>query len=248
LSRLSGSSCGRGWGPHTEITGAGLAVLPEAKKVRDYLGDDFARLSRDYCWTGDWQEAVRPDHYADDYLLYPGSPRHVSHMHPDVRKTFAPFFRRPYFEDTQTRIRCTRRPSVTLWVAIGPPVVALLELSRPERESLPRVNRWESSCQRIVGQLTEPATLGGGCGGHLDELESRPCERSKRPGCAGSHDGSFLVGRLGSHRLPFAAGDFLVPSARNIFHVAARPSVLEARLNAHGPVARSMPWNRGRLQ
>lgn len=84
----------RGWGPHTEITAAGLAVLPERQKLRDYLGDDYARLSRDYCWTGDWQEAVRPDHYADDYLLLPGSPRHVSHMHPHVRAAFAPFFRR----------------------------------------------------------------------------------------------------------------------------------------------------------
>ncbi|HUR55118.1 MAG TPA: carboxypeptidase regulatory-like domain-containing protein [Gemmataceae bacterium] len=82
------------WGPHTEITAAGLAVLPDREKVRAYLGDDFGRLSRDYCWMGDWQEAVRPDHYADDYLLFPASPRHVSHMHPHVRKTFAPFFRR----------------------------------------------------------------------------------------------------------------------------------------------------------
>jgi hypothetical protein len=83
----------RAWGPHTEITTAALAVLPD-DRVKTYLGDDFSRLSRDYCWMGDWQEAVRPDHYADDYLLFPGSPRHVSHMHPHVRKTYGPFFRR----------------------------------------------------------------------------------------------------------------------------------------------------------
>lgn len=83
-----------GWGPHTEITAAGLAVLPDRDPLRTRLGDDFDRLARDYCWMGDWQEAVRPDHYADDYLLFPGSPRHVSHMHPHVRKTFGPFFRR----------------------------------------------------------------------------------------------------------------------------------------------------------
>jgi hypothetical protein len=82
------------WGPHTEITAAGLAVLPEKEKRQKHLGDDFVRLSRDYCWMGDWQEAVRPDHYADDYLLFPKSPRHVSHMHPHVRKTYAPFFNR----------------------------------------------------------------------------------------------------------------------------------------------------------
>lgn len=89
---LCGSLCA--WGPHTEITTAGLATLPDKEELQKYLGDDFARLSRDYCWMGDWQEAVRPDHYADDYLLFPGSPRHVSHMHPQVRKTFAPFFKR----------------------------------------------------------------------------------------------------------------------------------------------------------
>jgi hypothetical protein len=84
------------WGPHTEITVAGLAVLPDRGRVEKYLGDDFARLSRDYCWMGDWQEAVRPDHYADDYLLFSASPRHVSHMHPHVRRTYAPFFRRAH--------------------------------------------------------------------------------------------------------------------------------------------------------
>ena len=92
LAVLCGSV--RAWGPHTEITAAGLAVLPDKAKLQKYLGDDFTRLSRDYCWTGDWQEAVRPDHYADDYLLFPRSSRHVSHMHPQVRKTFAPFFKR----------------------------------------------------------------------------------------------------------------------------------------------------------
>lgn len=92
LAVLCGSS--HAWGPHTEITAAGHAVLPDKVRLQKYLSDDFARLSRDYCWMGDWQEAVRPDHYADDYLLFPQSPRHVSHMHPQVRKTYAPFFKR----------------------------------------------------------------------------------------------------------------------------------------------------------
>ena len=38
----------RAWGPHTEITAAGLAVLPDGDKTRACLGEDFARLSRDY--------------------------------------------------------------------------------------------------------------------------------------------------------------------------------------------------------
>src|SRR5262245_59563278 len=84
----------RAWGPHSEITAAALNTLPEVKRLRAYLGADFERLARDYCWMGDWQEAVRPDHYADDYLLFPSSPRHISHMHPHVRATYAPFIRR----------------------------------------------------------------------------------------------------------------------------------------------------------
>src|SRR5262245_54447367 len=82
------------WGPHTEITTAALAVLPQRDRLRRYLGADFDRLARDYCWMADWKEAVRPDHYADDYLLFPGMTTHLSHKLPEVRRTFAPYFRR----------------------------------------------------------------------------------------------------------------------------------------------------------
>ncbi|MBI5757959.1 MAG: carboxypeptidase regulatory-like domain-containing protein [Planctomycetales bacterium] len=82
------------WGPHTEITLAALRVLPNRERWQKYFGHDWDRIARDYCWMGDWQEAVRPDHYADDYLLFPSMPDHVSHMHPDVRRTYAPFFSR----------------------------------------------------------------------------------------------------------------------------------------------------------
>lgn len=82
------------WGPHTEITAAALEVLPDGARWKGYLGDDWQRLARDYSWMADWQESVRPDHYADDYLLFPSAPTHVSHMLPDVKQTYAPFFRR----------------------------------------------------------------------------------------------------------------------------------------------------------
>ncbi len=82
------------WGPHTEITRAALAVLPDRARVQKLLGNDWDRLARDYCWMGDWREAVRPDHYADDYLLFPAMAAHVSHMLPEVRRAYAPFFRR----------------------------------------------------------------------------------------------------------------------------------------------------------
>lgn len=82
------------WGPHTEITAAAQAVLPDRDRLRREFGDDWDRLAKDYCWTPDWREAVRPDHYADDYLLFPEMPRHPSHMLPEVRQTYEPFFRR----------------------------------------------------------------------------------------------------------------------------------------------------------
>jgi hypothetical protein len=82
------------WGPHTEITRAAQSVVPDAERLQKTYGDDWDRIARDYCWMGDWREAVRPDHYADDYLLFPAAPGHFSHMPPEVRKTFEPFFRR----------------------------------------------------------------------------------------------------------------------------------------------------------
>jgi Carboxypeptidase regulatory-like domain len=82
------------WGPHTEITLAALAVIPARERLARQFGEDWLRQARDYCWMGDWREAVRPDHYADDYLLFRRSPTHPSHMLPEVRQTFAPFFRR----------------------------------------------------------------------------------------------------------------------------------------------------------
>lgn len=82
------------WGPHTEITRAAQAVVPDAAAIKKELGDEWDRLAKDYVWMGDWRESVRPDHYADDYLLFPNAPEHFSHMPPDVRRTFEPFFRR----------------------------------------------------------------------------------------------------------------------------------------------------------
>lgn len=82
------------WGPHTEITRAAQAVVSDAPRLKKSLGDEWDRIARDYCWMGDWREAVRPDHYADDYLLFPGAPAHLSHMPPEVRKAYEPFFRR----------------------------------------------------------------------------------------------------------------------------------------------------------
>lgn len=82
------------WGPHTEITRAAQAVVPDATSLTKEVGDQWDRLAKDYVWMGDWRESVRPDHYADDYLLFPKAPEHFSHMPPEVRRSFEPFFRR----------------------------------------------------------------------------------------------------------------------------------------------------------
>ncbi|MEX0714343.1 MAG: hypothetical protein WD278_18550 [Pirellulales bacterium] len=82
------------WGPHTEITRAALAVLPQRDAWQSLLGDEWDRLARDYCWMADWRMAVRPDHYADDYLLFPSTSEHLGHMLPEVRRTYVPYFRR----------------------------------------------------------------------------------------------------------------------------------------------------------
>jgi hypothetical protein len=82
------------WGPHMQITAAALAVVPNARALAARFGDHWRRLADDYCFMADWREAVRPDHYADDYLIFPGAPSHVSHMLPEVRRAYAPYFRR----------------------------------------------------------------------------------------------------------------------------------------------------------
>ncbi len=94
LALLVGASSAWSWGPHTHITAAALVVLPERQRLEKYLGPEFQRLAKDYVWMADWKEAVRPDHYADDYLLFPGMTTHLSHMLPQVRQTYEPYFRR----------------------------------------------------------------------------------------------------------------------------------------------------------
>jgi hypothetical protein len=84
----------RAWGPHTQITRAALAVVPDREAWQQRLGDDWDRIARDYCWMADWRMTVRPDHYADDYLLYPDMRRHVNHLLPEVRETYRHHFRR----------------------------------------------------------------------------------------------------------------------------------------------------------
>lgn len=79
------------WGPHTEITRAAVDRLPPGDRVEERLG--ALELQR-YSWLPDYRDAVLPDYAPNDYLLFEGFPEHVSHLTPDVRRTYRPFFLR----------------------------------------------------------------------------------------------------------------------------------------------------------
>ncbi len=80
------------WGPHSEITRAACATLPALNRLDERLiGADALA---EYCWMADYREHAFPHYFADDYLLFPSSPRHLSHLLPDVRATYAPFWKR----------------------------------------------------------------------------------------------------------------------------------------------------------
>ena len=101
------------WGPHTEVTQAGLDALAPNDPIVVRLGPQFQRLSF-YCWMGDYQgslmdEPDRSQYYADDYLLFPKVPKHVSHLSPDVNQILEPYFRRAVQAlRTETRLNAAR--------------------------------------------------------------------------------------------------------------------------------------------
>ena len=85
------------WGPHSEIAQAALdAIGPEDPLVQQ-LGADTRRLTQ-YVWMADWRQQliIRADEvfYSDDYLLFPAATRHYGHICPEVKQTYAPYFRR----------------------------------------------------------------------------------------------------------------------------------------------------------
>lgn len=85
------------WGPHTEIAQAALDVMGPDDPLAKHLGADTKRLAQ-YVWMADWRQQllVRADEvfYSDDVLLFPAAARHYQHICPEVRQTYAPYFRR----------------------------------------------------------------------------------------------------------------------------------------------------------
>lgn len=86
------------WGPHTEVTQAGLDVLAPDDPIVVRLGPHFQRLAS-YSWMGDYQGSLmdEPDgsqYLADDYLLFPKVPKHTGHLSPEVNQVLDPCFKR----------------------------------------------------------------------------------------------------------------------------------------------------------
>src|SRR4051812_12855433 len=85
------------WGPHGQITRAGIDALGGDHTLRQQLGREILSLTNS-CWLPDYKRlpfrATDQDFYADDYLLFPGVAKHFDHICPEVQQTYEPYFRR----------------------------------------------------------------------------------------------------------------------------------------------------------
>jgi hypothetical protein len=81
------------WGPHPEITDAGVSALGKDHPLRVLLGAEIAKL-REHCWMADTRRSFLGDHFPDDYLLFPAATKHYDHLCPEVKATYEPYFRR----------------------------------------------------------------------------------------------------------------------------------------------------------
>lgn len=80
------------WGPHPEITRAALDVVPQLEAWEQSLGKENIAALTQYCWMPDWRGQDLGPYYADDYLLVPQLPYHVSHVMPAVEPAFQVYF------------------------------------------------------------------------------------------------------------------------------------------------------------
>ncbi len=85
------------WGPHPTITQAALDTLGTNHPLKLLLGQQAQRLTN-FCLLADFKRLpfrdVDQDFYADDYLLFPGITNHLDHICPEVRRAYAPYFKR----------------------------------------------------------------------------------------------------------------------------------------------------------
>jgi hypothetical protein len=95
-----------GWGPHTEITRAAIDVLPADSGLNLVLDD---LLLQRFSWLPDYKDKVLPDYSANDFLVFEGFEKLVTHMPPEVQTTYRPFFHRALLAmRTESRVNAAR--------------------------------------------------------------------------------------------------------------------------------------------
>lgn len=154
------------WGPHPEITQAGLDALGADHPLVRLLGPEAAKL-REYCWMADWRRTLRADYYPDDYLLFPAAPRHIEHECPAVRASYEPYFRRAL-----QALRTETPPNAARWIGSilhftedtgAPPHAAEIKgdiHSKMENWIDGRRVRIDGYVPQLLGETDETATLG----------------------------------------------------------------------------------------
>jgi hypothetical protein len=102
------------WGPHWDITRAGLDRLGTNHVLHSQLGTEFLQLTN-YCWLPDFRRipfrVPEQDFYSDDYLLFPGVAKHFDHICPEVQQTYEPYFRR-----AMQALRTESAPNAARWI------------------------------------------------------------------------------------------------------------------------------------
>ncbi len=97
IAALIWSGSAFAWGPHWDITRAGIDVLATDHVIRMQLGSELDALTN-YCWIPDFKRLPfrggDQDFYCDDFLLFPGVTKHIDHICPEVRQTYEPYFQR----------------------------------------------------------------------------------------------------------------------------------------------------------
>lgn len=165
---LLGAGPAFGWGPHSEITRAAVDRLPAESRVEERLGS--LELQR-YSWLPDYRDAVLPDYSPNDYLLFEGFPQHVSHLTPEVRKTYRPFFHRAL-----QALRTENRTNAARWAGS---LVHFVQDSGSPPHALPtsgplhfRMENWIDG-ERIEIAGYRPRRLGGSAAAAVEALERR---------------------------------------------------------------------------
>jgi len=102
------------WGPHPDITKAGLSVLDKNDPIITVLGDEVERLSN-YTWMPDTRRSLiftaNDAFYPDDFLLFPGVDKHMGHVCPGVKQAYEPYYRRAL-----QALRTETAPNAARWI------------------------------------------------------------------------------------------------------------------------------------